>query len=61
VTNSALPFNQADLLVSHGYLTLPASAHSRRLERSLVAAIREAGHKNVHYLRSIKSPLNFFS
>jgi UDP-N-acetylmuramate--alanine ligase len=52
-------FNQADLLVITDIYAASEVPIAGVTSESLAAAIREAGHKNVHYLRSMQDSIGF--
>jgi UDP-N-acetylmuramate--alanine ligase len=52
-------FNQADLLVLTDIYSASEAPIPGITSEALAAAIREAGHKNVHYLRSIQDSIEF--
>ena len=52
-------FNQADLLVLTDIYAASEPPIPGITSEALVAAIREAGHKNVHYIRSMQDSIEF--
>jgi len=52
-------FNQADLLVLTDIYAASEPPIPGITSEALVAAIREAGHKNVHYIRSMQESIEF--
>jgi UDP-N-acetylmuramate--alanine ligase len=52
-------FNQADLLVITDIYAASEAAIPGVSGEALAAAIREAGHKNVHYIRSMQDSIGF--
>jgi UDP-N-acetylmuramate--alanine ligase len=52
-------FNQADLLVLTDIYAASEPPIPGISSEALVAAIREAGHKNVHYIRSMQDSIEF--
>ena len=54
-----IAFNQADLLVLTDIYAASEAPIPGVSSEALVAAIREAGHKNVHYLRSMQESVEF--
>jgi UDP-N-acetylmuramate--alanine ligase len=54
-----IAFNQADLLVLTDIYAASEPPIPGVSSEALVAAIREAGHKNVHYLRSMQESVEF--
>src|SRR5438876_5066312 len=54
-----IAFNQADVLVLTDIYAASEAPIPGVSSETLVAAIREAGHKNVHYLRSMQESVEF--